>query len=342
MKSRTGDTKSRTGDMKSRTGGMKSRLFSRLVLLVAVTIAAASLISSGVNYRILLPSAPPPAHASLPPSTASYVGVFEQGVLPSYRPVTEFARAAGKQPNLVGYYSGWSEPFHRSFAERAHAHGAIPFVQIDPTDAFVSKIATGQYDLYLRTFADSVRDFGHAVVIGFGHEMNAPRYPWGYTHVRPSVFIAAWRHIVTVFHGQGAENVTWLWTVNQDGPGTGPLHDWWPGDRYVTWVGIDGYYFQPSDTFNTVFGRTISQVRILTNKPILLSETSVAPTSRQFAKITNLFEGMRRYKTLGLVWFDIAQAGDLLHQNWRIEGSPSASTAFRLGISALTLARPTR
>jgi mannan endo-1,4-beta-mannosidase len=344
MKSRTGDMKkSRTGNTKkSRTGDMKSRLFSRLVLLVAVTIAAASLISSGVNYRILLPSAPPPARATLPPSPASYVGVFEQGVLPSYRPVTEFARAAGKQPNLVGYYSGWSEPFHRSFAERAHAHGAIPFVQIDPTDAFVSKIATGQYDLYLHTFADSVRDFGHAVVIGFGHEMNAPRYPWGYGHVRPSVFIAAWRHIVRVFHGQGADNVTWLWTVNQDAPGTGPLHDWWPGDRYVTWVGIDGYYFQPSDTFNTVFGRTISDVRLITSKPILLSETAVAPTPRQFAKITNLFYGMSRYKTLGLVWFDIAQADGILHQNWRIEGNLSASSAFRLGVSALSLARPTR
>ncbi|HEY7359274.1 MAG TPA: glycosyl hydrolase [Streptosporangiaceae bacterium] len=319
---------------------MKSRLFSRLVLLVAVTIAAASLISSGVNYRILLPPAPPPAQASLPRSPASYVGVFEQGVLPSYRPVTEFARAAGKQPNLVGYYSGWSQPFAKSFAERAHAHGAVPFVQIDPTDALVSQIATGKYDLYLRTYADSVRDFGHAVVIGFGHEMNAPRYPWGYGHVQPSVFKAAWRHIVTVFHGRGADNVTWLWTVNQDAPGTGPVRLWWPGARYVTWVGIDGYYFQPSDTFATVFGPTISHVRILTDKPILLSETAVAPGPRQFGKIGNLFDGMRRFNTLGLVWFDIAQDDGILHQNWRIEGNPSASAAFSFGVAALTLARP--
>ena len=26
--------------------------------------------------------------------------------------------------------------------------------------------------------------------------------------------MAAWRHIVTVFRQQGADNVTWLWTVN--------------------------------------------------------------------------------------------------------------------------------
>ena len=79
--------------------------------------------------------------------------------------------------------------------------------------------------------------------------MNAPWYSWGYGHVRPSVFVAAWRHIVTLFRSEGADNVTWLWTLNQDRPGTGPVAAWWPGASYVTWVGIDGYYFRPSDTF---------------------------------------------------------------------------------------------
>ena len=96
------------------------------------------------------------------------------------------------------------------------------------------------------------------------------------------------------------------------------------GSKYVTWVGIDGYYFRPSDTFASVFGSTIAQVRLFTNKPILLSETAVGPSTGQFAKIGNLFDGMRRYKTLGLVWFDMAQHGDIYHQDWRIEGNQSA------------------
>jgi hypothetical protein len=318
---------------------MKSRLFSRLVLLIAVSIAAASLISTGARFT-LLPASPPTAHATLPRTPSSYLGVYEAGAPPGYGLVTGFAEAAGKQPNIVGYYSGWVEPFQASFAEQIHAHGATPFVQIDPTLASVGKIADGAYDLYLRQYADSVRNFGHAVVIGFGHEMNARRYSWGYGHVRPSVFVAAWRHIVTVFREQGADNVTWLWTVNQDSPGTGPVAAWWPGAAYVTWVGIDGYYFRPSDTFASVFGLTIAQVRVLTDKPILLSETAVGRNTSQFAKIGDLFDGMRRYKTLGLVWFDIAQSGGIFHQDWRIEGDEAAEAAFRLGISALALARP--
>src|SRR5262249_42694454 len=93
-------------------------------------------------------------------------------------------------------------------------------------------------------------------------------------------------------------------------------------------------------TFATVFGDTITKVRIFSDKPILLSETAVGPAAGQFAKINNLFDGMRRYKTLGLVWFDIAQSDGILHQNWRIEDSQAAMAAFRFGVSPLTLARP--
>jgi mannan endo-1,4-beta-mannosidase len=317
---------------------LASRLGSRLILLVAITISAAAVASTGAHFS-LLPS-PPPAHAPLPRSVASYVGVFEEGVPPGYEPVAAFARATHKHPNLVGYYSGWAEPFASSFAERIHKHGAFPYVQIDPNLASVSAIANGRYDIYLRTYADSVRDFAHAVVIGFGHEMNASWYSWGYGHVPPATFVAAWRHIVKVFHHEGADNVTWLWTINQDVPGTGPIRSWWPGAKYVTWVGIDGYYFRPSDTFTSVFGHTIDHLRKFTDKPVLLSETAVAPHAGPFPKIGDLFLGMRRYNTLGLVWFDIPQSGGFRQEDWHLEDNREAVLAFRLGISRLTLARP--
>jgi FtsH-binding integral membrane protein len=64
-------------------------------------------------------------------------------------------------------------------------------VQWDPTLASVSKIAAGGYDSYLRSFADSVRGFRHPVVIGFGHEMNAYWYSWGYGHLPASTFVVA-------------------------------------------------------------------------------------------------------------------------------------------------------
>ena len=310
----------------------------RFSLLVALVLATVALTYAGSH--IILPLNPPAAHAPLPPRSASYLGVFVTGSPPDYQPIANFAKTVGSKPNLVGYYSGWAQPFAPSYAQMIRSHGVIPFVQIDPTYASVPQIAAGAYDAYLRSYADSVRNFGHAVVIGFGHEMNAPWYSWGYGHVAPSTFVAAWRHIVTLFHGQGADNVTWLWTINADRHGTGRVDLWWPGTRYVTWVGIDGYYYKPSDTFNSVFGDTINEVRGFTHKPVLLSETAVGPKAGQIVKIGDLFDGMRQYKMLGLVWFNKAQHDGILHQDWRLEDNPAAEAAFRLKVADLRLARP--
>jgi hypothetical protein len=304
----------------------------RIVMLLAFVIAAVAVGFTGARFT-LLPSTPPVIHAPLSSTLASYLGVFEDDSPPSYQPIAEFAEAVGRQPNLVGYYSGWAEPFQASYAQTMRKHGVIPFVQIDPTLASVSGIAAGDYDIYLRTYADSVRNFGHPVVIGFGHEMNADWYSWGYGSVPPSTFVAAWQHIVSLFRAQGADNVTWLWTLQADEAGkTGPIEDWWPGNSYVNWVGIDGYYYTPADTFANVFAKTIDQVRQFTDKPVLLSETAVGPDAGQALKIPNLFAGMQRYKTLGLVWFDKDQDDGILHQDWRIEGDPAAEYSFRLGV----------
>jgi hypothetical protein len=311
---------------------------SRLAMVVAAVIAAAAVII--VISRFVSSTDPAAADAPLPTSQASYLGVYEHGVLQAYQPVADFAKAADQQPNLVGYYSGWGEPFETSFAEKVSRHGAITIVQWDPTLASVQKIASGGYDSYLRSFAASVRTFGRPVVIGFGHEMNAYWYSWGYGHLPPATFVAAWRHIVTLFRHQGTSNVTWLWTLQADEAGTGPIASWWPGKKYVTWVGIDGYYYRPSETFFSIFGKTIAEVRALTGLPILISEVAVGPQAGQAQKIPDLFAGMRHYGTLGLVWFDITQHNGVYHQDWHIADNPSAKAAFRRGASALALTHP--
>ena len=312
----------------------------RLLLLLSVVVACVSLSLTGAHlkFRYLTPA--PPSH--LPHSSTGYLGVYKPGVPPSYAPIANFARTIGKQPNLVGYYSGWAEKFPSSFAQKLHSHHQIPYVQIDPTYATVSQIAAGTYDAYLQTYADSVRDFGHAVVIGFGHEMNAPWYSWGYRHSevppRPS-----WPHggtsspfsvptARTTSRGCGPSTGTPI--------GTGPIAKWWPGKAYVTWVGIDGYYTRPNDTFSSVFGRTINQVRRITNDPILLSETAVSPKTVRLAKITDLFDGLATYRMLGLVWFDMPSDTGVLKQDWQIEGNPPAVTAFRHGAYNLNLVKP--
>jgi mannan endo-1,4-beta-mannosidase len=308
--------------------------------VVIVVVAAVALTVTAFHPGSSASSAAGRAAGTLPVKDASYLGVYGMGTPDSYQAVTAFSRAAGRSPNLAGYYSGWDEPFKTGFARTARQHGAATIVQINPTLASLADIAAGHQDPYLRRFAAAVRAFGEPVVIGFAHEMNAYWYAWGYGKTPAAVFVAAWRHLVTLFRQQHVANVTWLWTVQADEQGTGPVASWWPGGSYVTWVGIDGYYYRPSDTFFSVFGATIAQVRMFTGRPILLSETSVGPAAGQAAKIPGLFAGMRQYGTLGLVWFDIPQHDGVYHQDWHLEDNPATVTAFRRAAAGLQLASP--
>jgi Glycosyl hydrolase family 26 len=279
-----------------------------------------------------------PVVVTLPVRPESYVGAYAKGVPESYTPIKALAKATAARLNVVLYYSGWREKFRSEFAVQAGDNGAVPFIQIEPSRVSLAAIVAGVYDTYLEAFATSVASYGaktrHAVIIGFGHEMNGYWYPWGYRHTSPKVFVAAWRHIVTVFRQQGADNVTWLWTVNiiDQRHGIPSPAAWWPGSSYVTWVGIDGYYLRPSWMFASLFGPTINAVRALTLAPILIAETGAAPSSGQPAKIANLFAGIRDYGLLGFVWFNA-----LGTQDWRLTG-PAAISAFGRGARTYKLA----
>jgi mannan endo-1,4-beta-mannosidase len=323
-------------------------LFHRSALVagvVSIVAAAAVAAATVLALRIAAPPARPASAGrvvvSLPARPGSYLGAYVTGVPASYAPLSALDAATGTRPNLDLYYSGWGEPFRAGFAGQAARHGAVPLVQIDPGPVSLAVIADGGYDAYLRSYAEAVARYGTrtggAVVIGFAHEPNGDWYPWGYRHTAPATFVKAWRHIVTVFRQQGADNVTWLWTVNiVDLKGGIPSPAaWWPGASYVTWVGIDGYYLKPAWQFAPLFGPTIKAVRHLTlDDPILISETAATPAAGKPAKIADLFAGVRAYGLLGFVWFDVDKNHD-----WRL-GGPAAIAAFRRGAAGLALARP--
>jgi hypothetical protein len=292
----------------------------------AVVTAAAIVLIGHLHSRSARDLAIDPA---APPRT--YLGVYTPGVPGSYAGVSAFSATTGVRPGVVVYYSGWREPFQARFADAAARHHALPLVQIDPTGVSLAAIASGRYDSYLRSYAAEVKAFGGRVILGFGHEMNGWWYSWGYRHTSPAVFVAAWRHIVTVFRAAGTQNVTWLWTINVTYPRGGilPPARWWPGRSYVNWVGIDGYYFEPSWTFASLFGPTIKSVRALTLDPILVSETAAPDAPPQPRKIADLFAGIRSYGLLGFVWFDVNKN----HRDWRLS-DPAATAAYRHGAQA--------
>ena len=325
----------------------RARLVAALIAAVGVTITVTGAGSALWLYRhepvasrghltVLPPasSAPSPQSAIGNPGPMHYVGVVERDTATSYRPPTLFTSVAGRQPNLTAYYSKWGRPFRAQFATAAARAGTVVLVHMLPWHQTMAAIAAGDSDRYLHQFAAAVRRYGGHVIISFAPEADGNWYPWGWHHADPARWRAAWRHVVSVFRQSGATNVTWLWVMSGDSPAAGHVHQWWPGARYVDWIGVDGYYVTPASTFRTVIGNTVSNVRRFTRKPVLLSEVGIGPRAGQAAKISGLFTGIRRDHLLGLIYFDVNQHRGLYHQDWRLDDNPAAVAAFRAGVRA--------
>lgn len=266
--------------------------------------------------------------AAGPPPVA--VGMFAPGVVTSYGPEREFSSATGARLSWVLDYSAWPAPFDTRFARIVSGHGVQPVIQLLPSrQVSVASVADGRLDAKLRSYADQVRAFGHPVMLSFAPEANGNWYRWGWGHTPAKTWVAAWRHIVTVFREQHAANVRWLWTVNISFPHSGPVAAYWPGAPYVDVVGIDGYYAHRRDTFASLFGPVLAAVHKLTAKPVLISETAVGPASGP-SKVADLFAGVSTDRLLGLIWFDEAQHDGPYHEDWRLEDNPQALAAFRV------------
>lgn len=321
---------------RARAPGQRRR--RRLVATWTAAGLAAVVFIGFLMHNLIYPAPSQPAQNkfTLPTTPDSYIGFYERGMPESYAGVNNFTATTGVKPRLVVYYSGWPEPFAAGFAKIAAKNDQVPMVQMNPVNTSLAAIAAGQYDSYLKTYAEAVRAYGHPTILSFGHEMNGYWYSWGNTHTSPADFVAAWRHIVTLFQRVGVRNVTWLWTVNTvqsaaDTTSVPSPRAWWPGSSYVTWVGMDGYYINSSGVFASVFGPTIAVVRGFTRKPILIAETAATPAAGQPAKITDLFAGTRLYGVLGFVWFAV--------EYWRFD-SAAAIVSFRRG--AATYQKPAR
>ena len=310
------------------------KLMGIAAIAAAVIVGLAITVTAGLHFRATasrsVVTAPTAVSATLPATPQSYLGVYVPGTPGSYAGVAAFTKTTGVKPDVLTYYSGWGEKFRASFAEAAAKQGAVPLVQINPQGISLAAIASTQYDTYLGTYAAAVRSYRLPVIIGFGHEMNGSWESWGYGHTSPADFVAAWRHIVTLFRTFGADNVTWLWTVNviEKQAGIPSPVPWWPGSAYVTWVGIDGYYATSSMTFAGLFGPTIVAVHTLTTDPVIVAETGATSGASQPGRITDLFAGVRTFGLLGFAWFDAVGK-----QDWRLTG-PATAAALRQGAAA--------
>jgi mannan endo-1,4-beta-mannosidase len=274
----------------------------------------------------------------LDPTGGKFFGVEAQDA-PALAPVNAFAASAGRKPDIIGQYVAWGSSFDAQAVTAAWSYGAMYYIAWEPYDTTAAAIAGGQSDRYITKFADAVRTLNLPVAISFGHEMNGNWYPWGTGQTSASAFVAAWRHIHNLFIQAGASNVIWVWNPNVVNPVPQvQLEPYWPGDAYVDWVGITGYFpTSGPETFATLYGPTLAEIRQFTTKPVIIAETSVETGPSDIQALHSLVVAVkRRPNVLGFIWFDFDKDG----VDWQIESRPTVRDAMATDIARIPLIDP--
>lgn len=324
--------------------------------IVAGLALAAALAACGSSALYGVPGAQPPTSTptlvpgSRPydvsglrdPAGGKFLGMQAPGAPDSLDPVRSFATSAGTRPNLIGQYMSWNNPLDVKAVQNAWSYGALYYMVWEPYHTTVAAIADGRSNGYITRLAREVRALNLPLAISFGHEFNGFWYPWGTTTGTTSAqFVAAWRLIHRLFAAAQATNVIWVWNPNViSAEPQLPLSAYYPGDAYVDWVGVTGYFGSTGPhTFDGVYGPTMQEIRRFTAKPFFIAETSVATGPDAVAAARNLVAGVRqRSDVLGFVWFEYDKAG----VDWRLGSRPLVRAPIAAGLTGIRLVNAKR
>jgi len=323
---------------------LKLRILGSLALAAALAACGSSILygvpgaESPPSTPTLVPGSRPYNVSGLrdPAGGAKFLGVQAPGAPDSLKPVQSFAAAAGARPNLIGQYVSWNHPLDNQAVTNAWSYGALYYMVWEPYHTTIAAIADGRSNAYLSRFAQQVRALNLPVAISFGHEFNGFWYPWGTTGTTAAQFVAAWRLIHRLFAAAHATNVIWVWNPNViSAEPQLDLSAYYPGDAYVDWVGVTGYFTAGGPvTFDGLYGPTMQEIRGFTTKPFIIAETSVQTGPNAATAAQNLVSGMRqRSDVLGFVWFNYDKAG----VDWRLESRPPVRTAVAAGLAGIRL-----
>ncbi|WP_421733566.1 glycoside hydrolase family 26 protein [Cellulomonas sp.] len=327
------------------------------------------------------PSSPAPAVKPTAPALSELLA-SEKRQFGLYTPQSPFNWAeldsvsanVGTAPTIAGYFQGWDGPFRPDAVTRSWEKGMLPMLtwesrplkaanneSEDPAYSLPTIIG-GAYDDYLHQYAKDITALGLPLAIRLDHEMNGDWYPWGErTWDGDSLngngegdYVAMWRHVHDIFEAEGAnEYVLWVWAPNivnslasyakNDATYMRSLY---PGDEYVDWVGLSGYFRPPykadqTPTFDYTFGRSLDQLRSITTKPIFLAEIGASEVGgNKPAWIADLFDALARPENSdvrGFAWFNhtvtTTSGGQLVTNDWRIESRPDSLQAFVDGVT---------
>jgi hypothetical protein len=371
--------------------GVSNRRFAPLALLaVATAMLMGACGSDGRKASTGGDAAPPAERAETPgrplagpqcgPGQRTVVAAPTEGILHGAMPsllhddalsgprsgarVRSFERLADRKLAWVYFSDNWFQGirFPAEAVESVRETGALPFIRLMPRSDWkdgqvdpkypLSRIAKGDFDADLRTWATSARDSRVPLLVDFAPEMNGNWFPWsgafnGGAENGPETYKAAYRHVVDLFREQGADNVGFAFHVNVRSAPDEPWNDmarYYPGDDYIDWIGLSayggvfpGYDWEP---LRRALDEAYPKLAALSpTKPIAILETGVLEErgKDKAAWIRSAYDALRmdRYPRLkaAIWWHERWTNADERVSDVRIDSDAAATAAYRRAVA---------
>jgi hypothetical protein len=269
----------------------------------------------------------------------------------------KFTAAVGRPPAIWMMWRNWLGDQNTEFPDEAFLNdlsdqGTVPMITWQPADPNVwnkprityDKILAGKFDDYIRRFARAAKAFDRPVILRFAHEMDGAWFPWGmhrFTNT-PAKFKRMWRYVWNKFDAVGATKVRFLWGPNTPCRQCPDLTTFYPGDRFVDYLGFSSFNWgypsnrherrvRPGSVWKTMLQAVTPGAEALlrvSRRPIIVAEiasSSDAPEGRSKAGwIQNgypaVYKAFKRVKAIVYFNVDMRPPPDL-HEDWRL-GSP--------------------
>jgi hypothetical protein len=301
---------------------------TRRQLLVQGSLALAAVSPLAALGRAAAAAAAPPASCALGafanPGNARLT--FER----AQRQIANLQALVDHRVEIASSFVAWDEPFPNDGHRLDREAGRTPLIAWDGRSDLAA-IRTGRWNSLLRQRARECREFGAPIYLRWAAEFNGD---WNPCYGRARDFVPAWRHLVSVFRAAGAANVRWVWCPIALEERFHPYEDWrayYPGDRWVDWVGMDGYNWGSArswsrwQSFDAIFGPLYADYS--RRKPTMICEVGSAEVGGDksaWIRAMGAALSGRFARVRALVWFHANKETD-----WRVSSSDAALRAFR-------------
>ena len=238
--------------------------------------------------------------------------------------------------------------------------GSIPVITwlpstgtIDETSSDIARdIADGVHDGLLETWASKLGDWTtdddiqRRFYFRPGHEMNGNWFPWSAADSSSTTddYIEMWQHIHTIFTADSLDETTiqWVWSPNADEIGGIRAEEYYPGDDFVDWVGLDGFNFGDSQSYSQwrtpeeIFGPMLERIRELTEKPVSLPEVASSSfregdpdPSAKAMWVRRLFSFVDDQDIRMVNWFNAEKSGPD-ESDWAVFGGERGTDTYEI------------